>query len=184
MNRIEALRANYARYVSLPWERSLPAPQRVWFAVYDPFDERRLRLHLPSFEIATTQAGHGWRSCDLAGAFARWMAGRDYRETYFESPDDLHCPHPAVEAFVANLVCVQLEAADDETIVGVAGLASLFGFMRVSRLMEMVEDPIRGRLLVFFPGEYEDNNYRLLDARDGWNYHAVPITAAGGLGRA
>jgi hypothetical protein len=29
---------------------------------------------------------------------------------------------------------------------------------------------------VFFPGVYENNNYRLLDARDGWNYLAVPIT--------
>lgn len=44
--------------------------------------------------------------------------------------------------------------------------------------MERVEDAIRGRLLVFFPGEYQENHYRLLDARDGWNYHAVPITAA------
>ena len=34
-----------------------------------------------------------------------------------------------------------------------------------------------GRLLVFFPGEVEGNNYRLLDARDGWNYLATPITA-------
>jgi len=69
----------------------------------------------------------------------------------------------------------------DNTVVAVTGVASLFGLMRVSRLMEMVEDSIRGRLLVFFPGEYADNNYRLLDARDGWNYHAVPITAAGRL---
>jgi hypothetical protein len=41
---------------------------------------------------------------------------------------------------------------------------------------------IRGRLVVFFPGEYEDNNYRLLDARDGWNYLAVPITLHNGVG--
>jgi len=66
-------------------------------------------------------------------------------------------------------------------VVAVSGVASLFGFMRVSRLMELVEDSICGRLLVLFPGAYEDNNYRLLDARDGWNYHAVPITATGGL---
>jgi len=35
---------------------------------------------------------------------------------------------------------------------------------------------IAGRLLVFFPGEHEGNSYRLLDARDGWNYLAIPIT--------
>ncbi len=183
MNRIEALRSHYARYVSLPWDRSLPGPQRIWFAVYDPPDERRLRLLLPSFEIASREVGHGWRSCDLTGAFAWWMAQQDYREHYFESPEDLRCPHPAFEEFVANLVRRELDGAEEDTVVGVTGVASLFGFMRVSRLMEMVEDSIRGRLLVFFPGEYEDNNYRLLDARDGWNYHAVPITAAGGLER-
>jgi hypothetical protein len=47
-------------------------------------------------------------------------------------------------------------------------------------LKEVVKD-IRGRLVVFFPGEYEDNNYRLLDARDGWNYLAVPITLHNGV---
>ena len=36
-----------------------------------------------------------------------------------------------------------------------------------------------GRLVVFFPGQFEQNNYRLLDARDGWNYLAVPITLYG-----
>jgi len=41
----------------------------------------------------------------------------------------------------------------------------------------LVEPHIQGRLLIFFPGVYEQNNYRLLDARDGWNYLAVPITA-------
>jgi hypothetical protein len=41
----------------------------------------------------------------------------------------------------------------------------------------MVDDAIRGRVVVFFPGELEQNNYRLLGARDGWNYLAIAITA-------
>jgi hypothetical protein len=36
---------------------------------------------------------------------------------------------------------------------------------------------VKGRLLVFFPGSFDDNNYRLLNSYDGWNYLAVPITA-------
>jgi hypothetical protein len=75
----------------------------------------------------------------------------------------------------------ELASSDSNTVVAISGVASLFGFMKVSRLMQMMEDNIPGRLLVFFPGSYENNVYRLLDARDGWNYHAVPITAAGGL---
>ena len=35
-----------------------------------------------------------------------------------------------------------------------------------------------GRLLVFFPGSREGNVYKLLDAREGWNYLATPITAS------
>ena len=49
--------------------------------------------------------------------------------------------------------------------------------MKVSALLNAVNDAIAGRLLVFFPGEHEGNSYRLLDARDGWNYLATPITA-------
>jgi hypothetical protein len=49
--------------------------------------------------------------------------------------------------------------------------------MRVSSLIERVEDGVRGRLLVFFPGEYRHNVYRFMDARDGFNYMASPITS-------
>ena len=175
------LRANYSRYVSLPWDRTLPPQQRIWFAVYDPPDERRLRLHMPSFEVATREAGHGWMLCDLTGAFARWLAGQDYRDSYFESPEDLRAPHPDFESDVAAHLRDTLAKADEDTVVAVMGVASLFGFMKVSRLMEMVEEAIKARLLVFFPGEHEESNYRLLGARDGWNYHAVPITPAGAL---
>ena len=47
-------------------------------------------------------------------------------------------------------------------------------------MIPLVETHIRGRLLVLFPGVYEQNNYRLLDARDGWNYLAIPITSSEG----
>src|SRR3712207_8252085 len=49
-----------------------------------------------------------------------------------------------------------------------------------SALLNAVNDAIAGRLLVFFPGEVENNNFRLLDARDGWDYMAVVITPNGG----
>jgi hypothetical protein len=60
---------------------------------------------------------------------------------------------------------------------GCPGLATLFDFMRVSSLINRVEDSVRGRLLVLFPGEYAGNVYRFMDARDGFNYMAVPITS-------
>jgi hypothetical protein len=69
------------------------------------------------------------------------------------------------------------EEADADSVVAVTGLASLFDFMRVSSLIESVEDSVRGRLLVLFPGEYAGNVYRFMEARDGFNYMAVPITS-------
>jgi hypothetical protein len=73
------------------------------------------------------------------------------------------------------------EDVDEDTVVAVQGVACLFGFTRVSLVLKEVVKDIRGRLVVFFPGEYEDNKYRLLDARDGWNYLAVPITLHNGV---
>lgn len=70
---------------------------------------------------------------------------------------------------------------DDQTVVAVQGVASLFGFTKVSLVIKEIENDVRGRLLLFFPGEFDNNNYRLLDARDGWNYLAVPITLHTGV---
>ena len=176
MSRISRLLANYQRYVSLKWDQNLAGPQRVWFAVYRPSDERRLRLRIDEFETVTRAAGHGWDRCDLTDAFARWMSGQEYREAYFEQPEDLAMALGEFIEATGEEVRKVLQAASDNDVVAITGVASLFGLMRVSQLVKEVEDDVRGRLLVFFPGEYEDNNYRLLDARDGWNYLAVPIT--------
>ena len=59
-----------------------------------------------------------------------------------------------------------------------AAVRRFFGFIQVSRLIGRVEESIPGRLLVFFPGEYRQNVYRFMDARDGFNYMAVPITSS------
>jgi hypothetical protein len=107
------------------------------------------------------------------------MAATEYRDSYFESPEDLELKleDDFLEHVAAQVREVLTSAeADENSVVGVYGIASLFGFVRVSELMKEIERDIRGRVVVFFPGEYENSNYRLLDARDGWNYLAVPIT--------
>jgi len=182
MGRIEQLIENYGRFAVLPWEQNLAGAQRVWFAVYDKSDERRLRIRLGEFELATKSAKHGWKLIDVAGAFAEWMAEEDYRESYFQAPDDLEMAMSGFLDFVSARVKSALddEAADTNAVVAIHGISCLFGLIKVSDLIGAVESSIRGRLLVFFPGEYENNNYRLLDARDGWNYLAVPITAREG----
>lgn len=134
--------------------------------------------------MATTATGHGWQLLDLTDAFARWMAGTDYRDVYFEEPETLAMKLRSdfVQYGAARLrEALTAEGVDEDTVISVQGIACLFGFARVSLVLREVVKDIRGRLLVFFPGEYEDNNYRLLDARDGWNYLAIPITLHNGV---
>ena len=175
-SRIARLVANYERHASIPWPATLAGPQRVWFAVYDKNDERRLRARVQEFEIATRRAGHGWSLVDVTDAFPLWLAAHEYRDSYFADPEALEVAMDDFLEHVASTVREHLRVADERTVVGLLGVGTLFGFIKVSALVKAVQDDVRGRLLVFFPGSHENNTYRLLDARDGWNYMAVPIT--------
>ena len=183
MARIEDLVGNYRRHISAPWQKNLAGPQKTIFVVYPKTDERRLRARLELFELATKETGHGWSLFDFTPAFAEWMGETEYRDEYFETPEDLGIKlETDFLRHAAGKLREKLEdpAADDDSVVAVFGIASLYGFARASLVLKEVEQAIRGRLVLFFPGEYENGNYRLLDARDGWNYLAVPITLHGG----
>ncbi len=183
MNEIEGLLKAYERFLQLPWDRTLAGPQKVWFAIYDPSQERRLRLRLPEFEVATKSAGHSWAHVDLTDMFANWMAKHDYHEAYFEQPEDMDLALQDFASFVSQQIIDALTApgVDVNMMVAVSGLASLFGLTYASAIFETVAPSIRGRLLVFFPGQHNGSNYRFLDARDGWNYLAVPISGIEGM---
>jgi hypothetical protein len=105
------------------------------------------------------------------------MVSQEYKDDYFESPEDLEMALEEFTSYVAEGVSVKLQAADENAVVALYGVGSLFGFGRVSRVIETIEAKVKGRLLVFFPGDHENGNLRLLDARDGWNYLAVIIRA-------
>ena len=182
MARIEDLAERYGRHIATPWQRTVAGAQRVVMVVYDKELERTLRARKLAFETATRQAGHDWHEIDLSTAFADWMAADDYREEYFGSPEDMRLKMDAeFPEFVAERLRDALQKVDvtANSVVSVLGVGSLFGFARISQILKMVETDIKGRLVVFFPGQFERNNYRLLDARDGWNYLAVPITLHG-----
>jgi hypothetical protein len=177
---VDELLDAYHKFVSLPWQRNLAPPQRVWMAVYPAEHERRVRLHLPDFEVATKEAHHTWALVDITTSFERWMAGHEYRDRYFEAPDLLETALPAYFDHLVSEVRAHLDKhSNTEGVIGLLGAGTLFGLgdaVKVSALLNAVNEAITGRLLVFFPGEHEGNSYRLLDARDGWNYLATPIT--------
>ena len=183
MNRIDRLVESYGRFISVPWRDDAAAAQRVIFCVYDPKDELYLCAKVDEFEIATRQAGHEWAMFDLTDTFADWLAGQRYAESYFEKPD-----------LLSSLMDKYLEYIEDKfneflkdgvgavnSVLALKGVGSLFGLLKVRDVVDKLAPHVKGRLLVFFPGTYDNNNYRLLDGYDGWNYLAVPITADGQL---
>jgi len=185
VSKLAKLVAVYRQHLTMPWQGGLAAIQRVIFAVYDKTDELRLRANIDEFKLATNDAKKKWLLLDLTNAFPEWMAAQEYRDAYFENPEDLGGYQTGeitefVQSLVARLRATIQQDADADTVVALLGVGSLFGLARVSKLVEDIKDIVPGRLLVFFPGEYhaEDHNYKLLDARDGWNYLAVPLLAS------
>ena len=184
MGRIEELANRYRNHISAPWQRNLAGDQKAIFVVYAKEDERKLRARLELFEMATIDAGHNWKYFNFTKTFSTWMANTEYRELYFESPEDLTMK---LESDFLQFAAKELRNAltdsdvSSKSVVAVYGVASLYGFTKASLVIKKIVHDIRGRLLLFFPGEFDNNNYRLLDARDGWNYLAVPITLHNGV---
>lgn len=183
-SKVAKLVSTYRQHLTVPWQNGLAAIQRVIFAVYDKTDELRLRANVEEFALVTKEADKQWLLIDLTNAFPEWMAAQEYRDAYFESPEDLAGYQTGeLTEFVASLTA-QLRSriasdAGSDTVVALLGVGSLFGLARVSSVVEGIKEAVPGRLLVFFPGEHhpENHTYRLLDARDGWNYLAVPLLA-------
>jgi len=185
VSQIEDLASLYERHICAPWQKTVSGAQRVVLVVYEKELERTFRARTGEFEQATRRSGHEWKELDCTRWFAEWMAGDEYRDEYFGDPSLLGMKlEGEFKQVVAQRLADELETVDDGTVVALLGVASLYGFLRVSELIRGVEQSIHGRLVVFFPGTKDDSNYRLLDARDGWNYLANGITLHGAGGNA
>jgi hypothetical protein len=179
VSRIKRLAQAYAKFIAVPWREDAAAAQRVIFCVYPEQDELRLRARIEEFEIATRQAGHGWALYDLTDSFPRWLGSQRYAKSYFQKPHLLSTVLEKYLPLIASDFSAFLEAerVGEGSVVAVKGVGTLFGFLKVKDVVDKLAPMVGGRLLIFFPGSYENNNYRLLDGYDGWNYLAVPITA-------
>ena len=178
MSKIKRLLQSYRQYIAVPWRADAAAAQRVIFCVYDETEELRLRARIDEFELATRDAGHDWALFDLTDTFPRWLGSQRYARSYFQNPHLLATLLPKYLAGIETEFApfLQEKSAGENFVVALKGVGSLFGFLRVKEVVDRLAPMVKGRLLVFFPGSYENNNYRLLDGYDGWNYLAVPIT--------
>lgn len=179
MNRVRRLLASYARFIAVPWRDDAASAQRVVFCVYNENEELSLRAKVDEFEIATRDAGHEWFVFDLTDTFAAWLSSQRYAESYFKKPGLLATLLPQYLTYIADQFSDFLKqtAAGNNGVVALKGVGSLFGLLKVKDVVDKLAPLVKGRLVVFFPGTFENNNYRLLDGYDGWNYLAVPITA-------
>lgn len=179
MSRVKRLIQSYGTYIAVPWRGDAAAAQRVIFCVYNETEERWLRAKVDEFEIVTRQAGHDWAVFDLTDAFSTWFASQRYAKSYFQTPNLLSTLFPKYLTFITDEFATFLEKnkIGEDSVVALKGVGSLFGFLKVKEVVDKLAPTVKGRLLVFFPGSFENNNYRLLDGYDGWNYLAVPITA-------
>ena len=125
MAQIDRLLKNYTRYVELPWGENLDGKQRVWFAVYPPAEERRLRVQFSAFDLATKAAGHGWSLVDLTDVFPDWLAGYEHFQDYLGDPDSLAFGLPDFRKTVVEKVAAALRhpKAENNSVVALHGMA-------------------------------------------------------------
>jgi hypothetical protein len=179
MSKLKRLVGNYSRHIQVPWRDDAAALQRVIFCVYGEAEELNLRARIDEFEIVTRDAGHEWHLFDLTNAFAEWLSSQRYAASYFKKPDLITTVLPKFQKEIERSFqeFLSKQGVNENDVVALQGVGSLFGFTKIKGIVDILAPLVPGRLLVFFPGSYENNNYRLLDAYDGWGYLAVPITA-------
>jgi hypothetical protein len=179
LSKTDQLLSAFELVVNEPWSASLSGQERIWFLVYDPAEQRKVDLRLGDFETATIKAGKKWVDISMKKCFPTWMANNEYAEVYFQKPklivDQLESEF---KTFAIDYLTKELrnQNTDQNTLIAIKDVSSLFGFARLSEILKSCDKEFKGRMLIFFPGEFEKNQYRLLDARDGWDYLARPIT--------
>jgi hypothetical protein len=175
LSTVEDLLDDFRKRLAVPWRPDEPPAGRVWILWYDKAHERRVRGRLREFQLAVEQAGKGWREFDIAPRFGEWVAHQPWFERLARRPGTLSTVIPQFEDDLVNRITAELTTCGQNDILVLTGVASLFGLTRASSLIDKVVTSVPGRLLITFPGLYQGGIYRLLDARDGWNYLAVPI---------
>ena len=173
---IKHLLEAFASFIQIPLPSAdIAAEQRVIFCVHEQRSERTLLRAWPQFESAVKAAELNCDTFDLQHLFGEWLNETPYIESYFKEPEHIY----SIEIDFINFLTKRYEQfaarTDKNGIVLLRGVGYLFGFVLVNHVIERFAALTEGRLVAFFPGKYEKNNYRLLNAYDGWNYLAIPL---------
>lgn len=135
--------------------------------------------------MATKEAGHRWKSIDLTGTFAQWIDSfpdEGERLAILADPEILEeYARSGFRDHIRDKVSAVLDTIPNEerfnTVLTLTGLMELYDLLHVSEVIDALDHDFSGILLAFFPGERENNTYRFLGARTGWDYLAIAITS-------
>ena len=176
MSKIDQLLTTFTKVINEPWSSRLSGQEKVWFLIFDPVDLRKLQFRIGEFEIEAKKANKEWRAISLKKFFTDWLSAHDYKEAYFENPDDIidSLEYEFVD-YVINRITEQIKSNSENELLVLNDVSALFGHIKLSSILNAISKDIHGRLMILFPGEYSNNQYRLMDARAGWDYLARPI---------
>jgi hypothetical protein len=178
LSTIEELLAAYIQRLQVPWRPDEQPAGRVWILWYGKEHERRVRGRLGEFRQATLEAQRGWHELDLAPLFGEWVAAQPWFERAAQYPGTLSTVIGQFKTHLLERVRGALAGCGQNDVLALTGVASLFGLLKAQPLIEAAARSVPGRLLVTFPGVHRNGIYRLLDARDGFNYLAIPVPAS------
>ena len=140
-SKIDSLLYNYDKIINEPWSITLSGQEKVWFLVYDPSEQRKMDLRIGDFERYTKRAGKNWLEINLKSCFPQWMSAHQYRQKYFEKPKFIA---DQIESDFKKYVISYLQeklndpAADENTVVAVTYVSSLFGFLLLSDILKLI----------------------------------------------
>ena len=176
MSKINQLLAKFEGIINEPWPTGLSGQEKVWFLIFDPIDLRKVHFKLGEFEMATKNANREWLLISLNDYFTNWLSQHDYKESFFEEPQYISdALQDDFREYIINEITKSFFQNSENTLLVLKDVSAIFGFIKLSEIVNDISKKIKGRLMVLFPGEFTSNQYRLMDARDGWDYLARPI---------
>ena len=176
MSKIDQLIAKFELIINEPWPSGLSGQEKVWFLIFDPIDLKKVHFKLSEFEMATKNANREWLLISLNDYFTNWLSNNEYKEAFFEEPEYISdALQGEFREFIIFEIDKRLERNSENTLIVLKDASAIFGFIKLSEIVQDISKKIKGRLMVLFPGEFTNSQYRLMDARDGWDYLARPI---------
>lgn len=177
MSRNKSIRA-YTHELELTWRPDISGEERVWIMPYSPDIERSMRFSLSELAARTKASGRKWSVVDISDDFGTWIANHKAAERLLSGKVPIGSKvREEFEIALASRISAVLRVAGEDEVVALVGIGSIYPFVRASDVIKRIHDDIQGRLLVLFPGSYNETThvFRLLNARDGFSYRATVI---------